>query len=101
MNLRSLTKTSLLILAFLVGSVHLVAAQASTKTPGAAATGAPETTYAGGKGSPPLAKPKFTLTDTSGEPYDFASKTQGYVTLLFFGYTHCPDMCPIQMYLMA
>ena len=24
-------------------------------------------------------------------------KTQGYVTLLFFGYSHCPDMCPLQM----
>jgi protein SCO1/2 len=26
-------------------------------------------------------------------------KTQGYVTLLFFGYTHCPDTCPLQMHL--
>jgi protein SCO1/2 len=47
--------------------------------------------------SPPLPKPKFTLTDTSGAPFDFAAKTQGYSTLLFFGYTHCPDMCPLQM----
>jgi protein SCO1/2 len=47
--------------------------------------------------SPPLAKPKFTLTDTSGAAYDFALRTQGYTTLLFFGYTHCPDMCPLQM----
>ena len=51
--------------------------------------------------SPPLPKPRFTLTDTSGVPFDFAAKTQGYVTLLFFGYTHCPDMCPLQMSLMA
>jgi cytochrome oxidase Cu insertion factor (SCO1/SenC/PrrC family) len=34
-------------------------------------------------------------------PYDFRTKTQGYVTLLFFGYTHCPDMCPLQMYMIA
>jgi protein SCO1/2 len=47
--------------------------------------------------SPPLPKPKFTLTDTSGAPYDLWSNTQGFVTLLFFGYTHCPDMCPLQM----
>jgi protein SCO1 len=24
-------------------------------------------------------------------------QTQGYVTLLFYGYTHFPDMCPLQM----
>ncbi len=51
--------------------------------------------------SPPLPKPKFTLTDTSDVSFDFASKTQGYTTLLFFGYTHCPDMCPLQMHMIA
>lgn len=53
--------------------------------------------YRGGIVNPPLAKPEFTLTDTSGAPFDFSSKTQGYVTLLFFGYTHCDDICPLQM----
>ena len=57
--------------------------------------------YHGGLVSPPLAKPKFTLTDTSGAAFDFSAKTQGYVTLLFFGYTHCPDMCPLQMHIIA
>jgi protein SCO1 len=47
--------------------------------------------------TPPLPKPKFTLTDTSDVPYDLWLKTKGYVTLLFFGYTHCPDECPLQM----
>lgn len=53
--------------------------------------------YAGGVVSPPLPKPRFTLRDTSGVPFDFWSKTQGYVTLLFFGYTQCPDECPLHM----
>jgi protein SCO1/2 len=57
--------------------------------------------YRGGLVSPPLPKPKFTLTDTSGASFDFAAKTQGYVTLLFFGYTHCADSCPLQMYMIA
>ena len=45
----------------------------------------------------PLQKPHFTLTDTSGHPFDFSSQTEGYVTLLYFGYTHCPDVCPLHM----
>jgi len=57
--------------------------------------------YHGGLVSPPLPKPKFRLTDTSGKAFDFCAKTQGYVTLLFFGYTHCPDMCPLQMHMIA
>jgi protein SCO1/2 len=53
--------------------------------------------YRGGMVSPPLPKPSFTLVDTSGAPFDFRAKTENYVTLLFFGYTFCPDMCPAQM----
>lgn len=56
-----------------------------------------ETAYHGGLVSPPVPKPKFTLTDTSGKPFDFRSRTDGYVTLLFFGYTRCSSVCPLQM----
>ncbi len=45
----------------------------------------------------PLRKPSFTLPDTSGNLYDFAAETEGYVTLLYFGYTYCPDICPGNM----
>jgi len=53
--------------------------------------------YRGGLVVPPLPKPRFTLTDTSGAPFDFWSNTQGVVTLLFFGYTSCPDECPLHV----
>ena len=53
--------------------------------------------YRGGLVTPPLPKPRFVLTDTSGAPYDFWNKTQGSVTLLFFGYANCPDQCPMHM----
>ncbi len=59
--------------------------------------GRPEATYRGGLVAPPLPKPSFVLTDTSGAPFDFWNKTQGSVTLLFFGYTYCPDQCPMHM----
>lgn len=45
----------------------------------------------------PLPRPDFTLTDTRGRPYDFRAETAGKLTLLFFGYTHCPDVCPVHM----
>ncbi len=45
----------------------------------------------------PTPKPSFVLTDTSGERYDFAAETEGKLALLFFGYTNCPDICPVQL----
>lgn len=45
----------------------------------------------------PVPKPEFTLTDTSGAPYHFAEETQGKLTLLYFGYTECPDICPVHL----
>ena len=54
-------------------------------------------TYRGGLITPPLQKPRFVLTDTSGARFDFWSRTHGSVTLLFFGYTNCPDQCPVHM----
>jgi protein SCO1/2 len=45
----------------------------------------------------PLPKPHFTLTDIEGQPYDFFEETRGYVTLLYFGYTFCADVCPTHM----
>ena len=54
-------------------------------------------TYRGGLVTPPLPKPRFVLTDTSGAPFDFWNNTLGSVTLLFFGYTNCPVECPVHM----
>ncbi|MDX1394469.1 MAG: SCO family protein [Gemmatimonadota bacterium] len=45
----------------------------------------------------PIRVPPFTLTDTSGEPYDFLDETAGSLAFLFFGFTHCPDICPVQL----
>jgi protein SCO1/2 len=45
----------------------------------------------------PLDKVSFTLTDTQGRPFDFRRETDGRVTLLFFGYTNCPDVCPVHL----
>jgi len=44
-----------------------------------------------------VGRPHFTLTTTAGAPFDFAQTTRGKLTYLFFGYTHCPDVCPATM----
>jgi protein SCO1/2 len=45
----------------------------------------------------PVAKPALDLTGTDGLPFDLPARTAGQVTLLYFGYTHCPDVCPTTM----
>lgn len=42
-------------------------------------------------------KPDLVLSDTSGQPFDLRRQTDGHPTLLFFGYTDCPDVCPTTM----
>jgi len=42
---------------------------------------------------PVKAAPSVELTDQNGQPFDL-SELQGSAVLLFFGFTHCPDICP-------
>jgi protein SCO1/2 len=63
----------------------------------AAVVEGPDDHYAGLDLPEPYRRPSFTLTDTSGAAYDFAEQTAGKPTLLFFGYTNCPDVCPTTM----
>ncbi len=44
----------------------------------------------------PRALPEFELVDHTGAPFTRES-LQGQWTLVFFGFTHCPDICPTTM----
>lgn len=45
----------------------------------------------------PYTVPDTELTDTDGEPFSLAADTDKRLTLVFFGYTHCPDICQTVM----
>jgi protein SCO1 len=45
---------------------------------------------------PPVAMPNFTLTNQHGEPISL-SDLSGKPVLITFGFTHCPDVCPITL----
>jgi protein SCO1 len=45
---------------------------------------------------PAVAAPALRLTDQEGRPFDLA-QLRGEPVLVFFGYTHCPDVCPTNL----
>jgi protein SCO1/2 len=47
-------------------------------------------------GEAPYGAP-FTLTDASGRPITEAA-FQGHPTAVFFGFTHCPEVCPTTLF---
>jgi len=67
------------------------------RTPDDAQTAQAGSGFRGVITSPPREKPDFSLTDFNGAPFNFRLNTAGKVTLLFFGYTHCPDVCPLHV----
>lgn len=49
----------------------------------------------------PYDVPPTHLSDTSGRAFSLADTTDHRLTLVFFGYTHCPDECPTTMATLA
>jgi protein SCO1/2 len=54
----------------------------------------PPSGYYGVERTPAAPAAPFTLTDQDGERFRFPRDAHGAVTLVYFGYTHCPDICP-------
>lgn len=57
----------------------------------------PQTDWAGTVLAEPLERPSVELIDTEGNPVNIGEDDGQAVTLLMFGYTNCPDICPISL----
>jgi protein SCO1 len=44
--------------------------------------------------------PDFSLVDQTGAPFD-KNRLRGHWSLVFFGFTHCPDVCPTTLAMLA
>ena len=44
-----------------------------------------------------IKRPVLTLRDTAGQQFDLRDRPDSEVTVLFFGYTNCADVCPTTM----
>ncbi|WP_042430636.1 SCO family protein [Streptacidiphilus anmyonensis] len=83
-----------------VVGLTLTACGGSSPAPTAAVVSPPAVAPAADGAVPlpqPFAKPPLVLTDDQGRPFDLVKQTAGKPTLLYFGYTHCPDICPTTM----
>jgi protein SCO1/2 len=51
------------------------------------------TSLTGQQVDPPFTVSDQQLVDTAGSPYSLTADTDKRLTMVFFGYTHCPDIC--------
>ena len=75
-----------LVAAVLVGAVGLLAGCGGSG-------GAASMELTGTPLDPPFEVSSTPLVDTEGAAYSLTEDTDKDLTLVFFGYTHCPDIC--------
>lgn len=84
----------------LLGLPLLASCAGGAEDPGAVATGLSVQDEDGMHGAvltEPYQLPDATLTDSRGRDFGLADNLDAPLTLVFFGYTHCPDICQAVM----
>lgn len=77
-----------------VGLLALVLLGRPATGPGTGAAATPAADPASFAYAEAIPAPPLELTDQDGQPFTLASQ-RGRPVLAFFGYTHCPDVCPV------
>jgi protein SCO1 len=76
--------------------------EATSDNPGGVITSGDDSSpYKGAEPARPYRMPDITLTATNDQDFNLVTDTGYPVTLVFYGYTHCPDVCPLVMNDMA
>ncbi|OOG27117.1 SCO family protein [Thioalkalivibrio denitrificans] len=94
------TRTVQLLLIVLAGAVAMAVGIGFGMSQRDAGPGQPLSLEGGTWLSEPRNLPEFELVDMHGEPFTKASLEGGW-TFMFFGYTYCPDICPLTMALLG
>jgi protein SCO1/2 len=81
----------------LLASTVLLVLVAGLTGCGAAGTGQAPASAMTGQEHTPYQLSDTALTDTDGEPFSLATDADKPLTLVFYGYTQCPDECPLVM----
>ena len=100
MSLRSSRIARLVPAALAAGALAVLTTSCATQSQEVASVshGAQQNSkYKGTELGIPVGIPAVTLTDADGKPYDLKARNAGKITLVYFGYTHCPDVCPTTM----
>jgi protein SCO1/2 len=89
-----------------VGLLGALAACSSSSSSDSGSSGlivnaAPSSLFDGVQLTKPYTKPDLSLTDAEGSAFNLRKETAGKLTLVYFGYTHCPDVCPTTMATLA
>lgn len=79
----------LVLAALVVGLFALVGLDGAARSGASPTPGPSDFAYADPQAAPPLQ-----AVDQDGQSFDL-TQLRGQPVLLFFGYTHCPDVCPI------
>lgn len=64
---------------------------------GVIVSSADEGRFTGAEPVAPYSMPDVTLTATNGEPFNLITDTGYPNTIVFYGYTHCTEVCPLVM----
>jgi protein SCO1 len=95
-----MSRTQTIALAAIVAIVAVVAGLLSARWLHQQQTGTQPAVATATLLSPPRPLPPLALVDQDNRPFD-TSRLRGGWTLLFFGFTSCPDACPLTMTALA